>query len=134
MKRLVTLTVTLLALTAVPFALASGGLGTFKATITGKGKNTEHGQLDATYTISLLNPVSGRVGLTRNGEQGGGGRYVISGSTITFTPKKKKNGKCKTKATYSFTLSGDKLTFTPIHDTCTTRRDILTFAPWTKVS
>ncbi len=37
MKRLVTLTATLLALTAVPLALASGGLGKFKTTLTGKG-------------------------------------------------------------------------------------------------
>jgi len=48
-----------------------------------------------------------------------------------LTPKK--GGQCKTKAKYYFKLSGKTLTFTPIKDTCTARRDVLTFGPWTKI-
>jgi hypothetical protein len=128
MKRLVTLTATLLALTAVPLALASGGLGKFKTTLTGNGPNTEHGQLDGTWTIDLSNPTSGHLNLTVNGEQKGGGKYLISGSTITLTPKHR--GKCTTKATYTFTRTGNRLTFTPLRDTCAVRRYVLTFGPW----
>lgn len=131
MKRLVTLAVTLLALTAVPFALASGGLGKFKTTIAGKGAKTEHGKLDGTWIIDLKNRTSGKVNLTWNGHQVGGGKYVISGSKITFTPKK--GGNCKGKGKYTFKRSGDKLTFMPMNDTCTTRKDVLRYSAWTMV-
>ena len=132
MKRLITLVATLLALTAVPIAFASGGLGKFKTTLTGKGAKTGHGRLDGTWTIDLANPTSGPLHLTWNGHSNGGGTYDISGSKITFTPKK--GGSCKTKAKYSFKQTGDKLTFTPIKDTCAVRRDVLTFGAWTKTS
>ena len=56
---------------------------------------------------------------------------MISGTTITLTPKKV--GACKTTAKYTFTLSGNTLKFTPIKDTCTVRRDVLTHGPWTKI-
>jgi hypothetical protein len=131
MKRLATLTATLLALTIVPIALASGGgLGKFKTTLTGKGAKTEHGQLDGTWTIDLSNPTSGKVRLTWNGEPYGGGKYVISGSTIMLAPRK--GGQCKAKGKYTFKVTGSKLKFTTIKDTCTTRRDILTYGAWTK--
>jgi hypothetical protein len=132
MKRLVTLAATLLALTAVPFALASGGLGNFKTTLAGKGANTEHGRLDGAWAIDLGNRTSGALKLTWNGQLRGGGRYVISGSTITLTPKQ--GGKCKTKAKYTFKRSGNTLTFTPIRDTCATRRDVLTYGAWTRIA
>jgi hypothetical protein len=61
----------------------------------------------------------------------GGGKYAISGTTITLTPKK--DGKCKTTAEYALKLSGQTLTFTPIKDTCEVRRDVLTFGPWMKI-
>ena len=56
---------------------------------------------------------------------------MISGSKITLTPKK--NGSCKTKGKYKFTLVGNQLTFTKITDSCTERRDVLTGHAWTKV-
>lgn len=130
MKRLATLTATLLALTAVPLALASAGPGKFKTTLAGNGANTEHGQLDGTWTIDLSSPTSGPLKLTSNGHLKGGGKYVISGSTITFTPKK--GGACTTKGKYTLKLSGNSLRFTPIKDTCATRRDVLTYGAWTK--
>ena len=130
MKRLVALAATLLALTAVPFALASGGPGKFKTTLTGQRANTEHGQLDGTWTIDLANGTSGPLKLTLNGRPKGGGKYLISGSTITLTPKH--GGTCTTKGKYTFKLRGNTLTFTPIKDTCTVRRDVLTFGAWTK--
>jgi hypothetical protein len=132
MKRLMVLASLLLALIVATAALAaSGGLGKFQTKLTGKGANTEHGMLDGTWTIDLSTPTSGKVKLTWNGESSGGGKYVISGSKITLTPKK--NGSCKTKGKYTFTLVGNQLTFTKITDTCIERRDVLTAHAWTKV-
>jgi hypothetical protein len=130
MKRLIASVVIALALAVVPLALAAGGLGKYQTKLTGKGPRTEHGMLDGTWKINL-SKSSGKVGLTWNGRRVGGGSYVISGSTITLTPKG--GGSCKTTAKYTFTQSGNKLTFKRIKDTCTVRRDVLTFGPWTKV-
>ena len=128
MKRLITLATTLLALTAVPFALASAGPGKFETTITGKGPRTERGRLDGTSAIDLNTAPTGTTKLTWQGHPAGGGKYMISGSTITFTPKK--HGQCKTNGKYTFHLDAGRLTFTPIKDTCTDRRDILTYGTW----
>jgi hypothetical protein len=132
MKRLTMLAAILLTLVAVPLALAAGGPGTFETRIAGNGADTEHGMLDGTWTIDLANSTTGRTNVTWNGQKSGGGKYVISGSTITLTPKK--NGQCKTTGTYTFQLSGSTLTFTPIKDTCAVRRDVLTHGPWTKIT
>jgi len=131
MKRLMALVVVLTALAGASAALAASGLGKFETKLTGRGAHTEHGQLDGTWTIDLSSPTSGTVKLTWNGEKAGGGRYAISGSTITLTPKK--NGSCKTKGKYTFKLTGNTLTFTKITGTCTERRNVLTAHPWTKV-
>jgi hypothetical protein len=131
MKRLTTIAATLLTLAAVPLALAAGGPGKFETKLTGNGANTRHGMLDGTWTIDLANPTAGRVKLTWDGHVSGGGKYVISGNTITLTPKK--GGQCKTKAKYTFKLTGNTLTFTPIKDTCTVRSDVLTYGPWTNI-
>jgi len=87
-----------------------------------------HGKLDGTWTVDFPTARSGTTGLWWNGRKGGG-HYVISGSTIMLTPKH--GGNCKTKGKYRFTLSGNTLRFTTINDTCTERRDILTYGPWT---
>lgn len=132
MKRLTVLASLLLALIMAMTALAaSGGLGKFQTRLTGKGASTEHGKLDGNWTINFSTPTSGKVKLTRNGESSGKGSYVISGSRITFTPKK--HGNCKTKGKYRFTLTGNRLTFTKITDSCTERTDVLTGHAWTKV-
>ena len=131
MKRLTMLAAMLLTLAAAPFALAAAGPGKFETTLSGKGANTQHGGLDGTWTIDLANPTSGKVKLTWNGHVKGGGRYAISGTTLTLTPKK--GGTCKTTAEYALKLSGKTLTFTPIKDTCEVRRDVLTYGPWTKI-
>jgi hypothetical protein len=131
MKRLTILAAVLLTLAAVPYALAATGPGKFATKITGKGANTEHGAIDGTWTVDLANPTSGPLKLTVNGHQKGGGRYVISGTSITLTPKK--GGTCKTTAKYAFKLSGKTLTFTAIKDACSVRRDVLTHGPWTKI-
>jgi hypothetical protein len=131
MKRLATLTATLIALTVVPIALASGGIaGKFKTTLAGNGAKTEHGQLDGTWAVAFGAAASGKVKLTWNGEKAGGGTYLISGSMITLTPKK--GGACTSKGKYKFKLSGDKLKFTLIKDSCANRRDVLTYGAWTK--
>jgi hypothetical protein len=131
MKRLTTLAVVALSLTAVSIALAAGGLGKFETKITGKSAKTEHGSLDGLWTVDFAIATSGKVKLTRNGKPAGGGKYVISGSTITLTPKN--GGTCKSKGKYHFKLSGKALTFTTISDPCADRRHILTYGPWTKV-
>jgi hypothetical protein len=131
MKRLMALVTVLTALTAASAALAAGGLGKFETKLTGKGVNPEYGQLDGTWTIDLSSPTSGTVKLTWNGKTAGGGRYAISGSTITLTPKQ--NGGCKTKGRYTFKQTGNTLTFTKIADTCAQRRDVLTAHRWSKV-
>jgi hypothetical protein len=131
MKRLTMLAAALLTLAAAPFALAAAGPGKFATTLTGKGANTENGTLDGTWTIDLANPTSGKLKLTRNGDQKGGGTYAISATTITLTPKK--GGTCQTTAEYTLKLSGRKLAFTPIKDSCKVRRDVLTHGPWTKI-
>jgi len=131
MKRLVALATILLVLTLAAVALAAGGLGKFETKITGKGPRTEKGMLDGTWTIDLKSPTSGKLNLSRNGQEAGGGTYVISGSTITLTPKK--HGVCTTKGKYTFKLTAKTLTFTKITDTCTERSDVLTAHPWTKV-
>ncbi len=131
MKRLTILTAVLLTLAAAPFALAAAGPGKFETKLTGKGANTKHGTLDGTWTLDLANPTSGPLKLTWNGQLKGGGKYTISDTTITLTPRK--SGECKTTAKYAFKLSGKTLTFTPIKDTCTVRRDVLTHGPWTQI-
>jgi hypothetical protein len=131
MKRFTTLATVLLSLTAGSIALAAAGPGKFETKITGKSAKAEHGRLDGTWTVDFATSTSGTVKLTWNGKPAGGGKYVISGSTITLTPRK--GGGCKTKGKYRFKLSGKTLTFTTIRDTCTDRRDILTYSPWTKV-
>lgn len=131
MKRLTALAMLAVALTVVPLALAAGGPGKLKTKLTGTGANTEHGMLDGTWTIDLASGTSGPLGLTWNGRHVGGGTYVISGSTITLTPKK--GGSCKTKGKYTFMQKGNKFTFKRVKDTCAVRRDVLTFGPWTKV-
>ncbi len=129
MKRVTTLLALLLSLTAASIATAAGGPGKFETKITGQGAKAAHGMLDGTWTIDLANAHSGHINLTRNGKSLGGGRYVISGSTIKLTPKK--GGKCTTKGKYRFKLHGNTLTFTAISDTCKTRKDVLTYGPWT---
>lgn len=129
MKRVTTLVALLLSLAAASIAVAAGGPGKFEAKITGKGAKAEHGRLDGTWTIDLANAHSGHVNLTRNGKSLGGGRYVISGSTIKLTPKP--GGKCTTRGKYRFKLQGSRLKFMAISDACATRRDVLTYGPWT---
>ena len=129
MKRVTTLLALLLSLTAASIATAAGGPGKFETKITGDGANAGHGMLDGTWVIDLANAHSGKLRLTRDGKPLGGGRYVISGSTIRLTPKP--GGKCTTRARYRFKLQGHKLTFTAISDACATRRNVLTYGPWT---
>jgi hypothetical protein len=130
MKRLVTLGAVLLPLIVGSAALAAGGLGKFQTTITGNGARTEHGRIDGTWTVDFASPTSGKVKLTWNGHPAGGGKYVISGSTITLTPKH--GSSCTTKGKYRFKLNGDKLIFTTISDRCADRRNILTHGLWSK--
>jgi hypothetical protein len=132
MKRLTTLLALLLSLTAASIAIAAGGLGKFETKITGQTAKAGHGSLDGTWAIDLANAHSGTLKLTRNGKPLGGGRYVISGSTIKLTPKP--GGRCTTKGKYRFKLHGKTLKFTLISDTCSTRRDVLTYGPWTMAS
>jgi hypothetical protein len=129
MKRFTPLVALLLSLTAASIATAAGGPGKFETKITGQGATTAHGMLDGTWTIDLANAHSGHINLTRNGKSLGGGTYLISGSTIKLTPKK--GGKCTTTGKYQFNLHGNTLTFTAIGDTCKTRKDVLTYGPWT---
>jgi hypothetical protein len=131
MKRLITLGAMLLSLTVGSTALATGGLGKFETKISGNSAKTEHGKIHGTWTVDFASPTSGKVKLTWNGKNAGGGEYVISGSTITLTPKK--GGDCKAEGKYRFTLSGNTLTFKAISDRCADRRDVLTYGPWTKV-
>lgn len=132
MHRLTTLAALVLALTLAPVAAAAGGPGKFETKLTGKSAKTLHGQLDGTWTLDLSSPKSGRVNLVLNGQEKGGGRYVISGSTITLTPKK--NGACTTKGKYTFKVTGNTLTFKKINDTCAQRWDVLTAPPWTAIA
>ncbi len=129
MKRVTTLLALLLSLTAASIAVAAEGPGKFETKITGTSAKAANGMLDGTWVIDLANAHSGNLKLTRNGKPLGGGKYLISGSTIKLTPKK--GGKCTTKGTYQFTLHGKTLTFKAITDTCTTRKDVLTYGPWT---
>ena len=131
MKRITALVAVLLPLTAGSIALAASGPGKFQTKITGNGAKTAHGMLDGTWSIDLLSPTAGAVNLTWNGKRTGGGTYVIRGSMITLTPKG--NGSCTTKGKYTMKMSGHKLTFKLIKDTCTVRRDVLTYGPWSKV-
>ena len=131
MKRIASAAAALLALGLTSAALAAGGPGKFQTTLSGTGPKTEHGALDGTWTIDLSSPTSGKVGLTWDGMHHGGGRYVISGSKIELTPKQ--GGKCTTVGKYRFKVSAGTLTFKTIRDSCTTRRDVLTAHPWTRV-
>src|SRR5579859_2018783 len=104
MKRIAMLGTILLALPIASVAVAAGGPGKFESKITGTGPKTDNGRLDGTWTIDLKSPTSGPLNLTVNGHNMGGGTYAISGSKITFTPKK--GGSCTTKGHYTFVLSG----------------------------
>ncbi len=131
MKRLTVFMSALVLLAVGSSALAAGGPGKLKTKITGSGAKTEHGQLDGTWTIDLKSPTSGKVNLTWNGKPTGGGTYSIQGSTITLTPKG--NGSCTTQGKYRMKTSGNQVTFKLISDSCSVRRDVLTYGPWTKV-
>ena len=85
--------------------------------------------LDGTWSIDLANPTLRRVKLTRNGKPLGGGKYVISGSTDQAHAKEGRQ--VHDQGQVHVQADGKKLTFKPINDTCTTRRDVLTFGPWT---
>ena len=132
MKRVAMFSAILLAVTSASIALAAGGPGKFESKITGNGAKTDNGRLDGTWTIDLKSPTSGPLNLTVNGHDQGGGTYEISGSKITFTPKK--GGSCKTKGKYSFTRNADTLTFKRISDSCKVRFDVLTAHTWKKIS
>ena len=131
MRRLTTIAAVLLSLTTVGAALAAGGLGKYQIKITGHGAKSEHGRLDGTWTVGFPTPGSGTVKLTWDGRPAGGGRYVISGSTITLTPKP--GHSCTVTGKYRFKLSGGTLTFTKVSDPCADRRHILTYATWMKI-
>lgn len=131
MKRVAMFGAIVVALTAASVALAAGGLGKFESKITGTGPKTDHGMVDGTWKIDFKSPTSGPLNLTDNGHDVGGGTYAISGSKITFTPKK--GGSCTTKGKYSFMRSGNTLTFTRITDSCTVRFDVLTAHAWKKI-
>jgi hypothetical protein len=131
MKRVTTLVAVLLSLTAASAAIAAGGPGKFQTRLAGKGAKTENGRLDGTWVLDLASAPSGTIKLTWNGESLGGGKYVISSSVITFTSKR--GGQCVTKGKYRFKLRHKTLRFTAISDACMTRRDVLTYGPWTMV-
>jgi hypothetical protein len=131
MKRVAMLGAILLVVSIASVALAAGGPGKFESKITGTGPKTGNGQLDGTWTIDLKSSTSGPLNLTRNGQNMGGGTYAISGSKITFTPKK--GGSCSTKGKYTFMRSGKTLTFTKVSDSCKVRFDVLTAHSWKKI-
>jgi hypothetical protein len=131
MKRLTMLAAMLLTLAAVPLALAAAGPGKFETKLSGKGANTEHGMESGTWTLDLASSTAGAVELTWDGHSKVGGTYTISGSTFSIAPRK--GGQCTTAAKYSFKLTGTKLTFKTITDTCSARRDVLTYGTWTKI-
>jgi len=132
MKRVAMVGAIPLVLTSASIALAASGPGKFESTISGNGRKTDNGRVDGKWTIDLKSPTSGPLNLTVNGHDQGGGTYAISGSRITFTPKK--GGSCKTKGKYSFTRSAKTLTFTRISDSCKVRFDVLTAHTWKKIS
>jgi hypothetical protein len=114
---------------------ASGLSGTYKTTISGQS-----GPLQAFEGIWTIKFKAGRYTWKHSAEPGGpvdGGKYKISGSTITFRDTSAHGDSigCQGSGKYKFKLRGKKLTFTLISDpvnSCYGREVVLTTGPFTK--
>jgi hypothetical protein len=73
--------------------------------------------------------AAGRDTIILNGTVEGHGHYSILGSTLTFKPK----GTCHSPGKYKFKLTGNKLRFTKISDSCPSARPNILQRTWTKV-
>jgi hypothetical protein len=126
MKRLVAGVIAVGALGLGPVALATGTLsGAYQTKIT--GDPALGGALNGTWKITF---TSGHYKVAHNGKSFGHGTDKVKGDKITLL-----NGaNCSSTGKYTFKLTGKKLTFTKISDSCTGRRAVLTHGPFHKVS
>jgi hypothetical protein len=123
LKRRIAVILPILALATAPMALAAGApSGTYKTTITKPAK------LKGVWKVTFK---SGHVTARFKGHVAARNTYTISGSTITFPPKK--GAKCTSPGMYTFMLSGKTLTFTKISDPCSKGRAAVLTHKFTKV-
>lgn len=126
MKRLVAVVIAAAVLGLVPAALAAGTLsGSYKTNI--KGDTALGGALNGSWLVTFS---SGHYKVAHSGKPFGHGTDTIKGDKITLS----KGAKCSSVGKYKFTLTGKKLTFTKISDSCVGRPAVLTHGPFHKVS
>lgn len=126
MKRLVTVVIAAVVLGLVPAALAAGTLsGRYKTKIT--GDTALGGALNGTWVLTF---TPGHYKVAHSGKPFGHGTDTITGHKITFS----KGASCSTVGKYKFALTGGKLTFTKISDSCLGRPAVLTHGAFHKVS
>ena len=126
------------ALTAQPAvaAPAAGILGDYMVTLS-------ETDLPATVPQQTRSGSAGTWGLafhqgnhfvvTHNGKQVVEGPYRVSGNQITFSTGESGPSACNTPATYTWQISNDQLTFTPVgQDACQGRVLAITSRPFTR--
>ncbi len=124
MKRLVVAVAAALVLGLTPAALAAGTLsGKYKTKISGYPSSA---QLNGSWVIGF---TTGKYKVSYNGKTLGRGADSITGNTITFA---KGGAGCKGTGKYKFKLSGKKLKFSRISDSCFGRKAVLSHT-FTKV-
>lgn len=114
MKRVVLILTAIVALGAVPAALAAGSLsGKWTTTISG---NTQFGgALNGKWVIKYSH---GAYHVSQNGKPIVHGKEKIAGDVITLKDAPGPSA-CPTKGKYRFTIAGNTLTFKRVHDSTT---------------
>lgn len=99
-------------------AVADGGLtGTYSTKITGSN------QFNGTWTLQMTK--KGTYTVKQNGKVGVTGSFTSTDSKITFLKGDKGPGACPGVGKYKWDLTGKKLKFTRISDSCSGRMNVL---------
>jgi hypothetical protein len=125
-RRLVTAATIVCLATAAIAQAAAAPSGTYSTTI--KGTTIDHGQLNATWSLTFK--PRGHYFVARDGHVFSTGRDTIHGNKITFT----QGSQCKSPGVYKFKLTATKLTFTIVSDkaACAAGRKAVLAYPFTK--
>lgn len=118
MKRFALAAILVVLLVMASSAVADSGLtGTYKTKITGSGHFNGKWTLRFTKRGALTVEQNGNVEVT--------GSFTSTDSKLTFAKGEKGEGACQGVGKYKWDLTGKKLKFTRISDSCSGRRTVL---------